>query len=113
MGLGQGPGQGGGGAGGLAGNEAAHQHRFPPAPSVLPHAKICSPLPLLLLLLLLLPLLLLACQGVYLVAEDADAADAWVDALLLAHHLVASRSQEGLAEALLPQAGRRRTGGVA
>jgi hypothetical protein len=46
-------------------------------------------------------------QGVYLVADGADEADAWVDALVLAQHLVASRSHDALAEALTPQAARR------
>lgn len=46
-------------------------------------------------------------QGIYLVAEDANTADAWVDALILAHHLVMARSSEALAEALAPQASRR------
>jgi hypothetical protein len=44
---------------------------------------------------------------VYLVADSADAADAWVDALVLAQHLVVSRSHEALAEALTPQPMRR------
>jgi hypothetical protein len=46
-------------------------------------------------------------QGVYLVADTADAADAWVDALVLGQHLVATRSHEALAEALTPQLSRR------
>ncbi|GBF89166.1 hypothetical protein Rsub_01883 [Raphidocelis subcapitata] len=45
--------------------------------------------------------------GVYLVADTADAANAWVDALVLAQHLVATRSHEALAEALTPQPSRR------
>lgn len=46
-------------------------------------------------------------MGVYLVADSADAADAWVDALVLAQHLVSTRSNEALAEALTPQPSRR------
>lgn len=42
-------------------------------------------------------------QGIYFVAEGAESADAWVDALLLSHHLVNSRGTAALAEALLPQ----------
>jgi hypothetical protein len=41
------------------------------------------------------------------VAADEEAADAWVDALLLAHHLARVRSSDALAEALAPAGGRR------
>lgn len=46
-------------------------------------------------------------QGIFLVADTADEADAWADALLLAQHLVATRSSDALAEALTPQPSRR------
>jgi len=49
-------------------------------------------------------------MGLYLVAEDGDSADAWVDALILANHMVLSRSHEALAEALVPQPSRRQRG---
>ena len=41
-------------------------------------------------------------QGIYLVAEDEDSADAWADALLLASYIARTRSEEALAEALQP-----------
>lgn len=41
-------------------------------------------------------------QGVYLVADDIDAADAWVDALVLCQHLVSTNCSEALEEALAP-----------
>jgi hypothetical protein len=41
-------------------------------------------------------------QGVYLVADDVDAADAWVDALVLCQHLVSTNCSEALEEALAP-----------
>ncbi len=44
------------------------------------------------------------CCCVWLVADGADSADAWVDALLLARHVVGSRSESVLAEALTPAA---------
>ncbi|KAG2490140.1 hypothetical protein HYH03_011445 [Edaphochlamys debaryana] len=44
------------------------------------------------------------CCSIWLVADDPASADAWVDALLLAHHIVASRSPSALAEALTPPA---------
>jgi hypothetical protein len=44
------------------------------------------------------------------VADDADSADAWTDALLLASHLVRSRGAEALAEALAPAQQRRGSG---
>lgn len=50
-------------------------------------------------------------QGVYLVADSADAADAWVDALILAQHLVTSRSADALADVLTPAPARRAKGG--
>ena len=43
-------------------------------------------------------------QEVCMVAEDEDAADAWVDVLQLAVHVVQSRSTETLMEALTPTA---------
>lgn len=43
-------------------------------------------------------------QGIHFVADDAESADCWADALLLAHQLAASRGSGALAEALLPQA---------
>lgn len=46
-------------------------------------------------------------QGLYLVADDIDAADAWVDALVLCQHLVGSCSSEALEEALVPTPARR------
>lgn len=46
-------------------------------------------------------------QGIYLVADDADTADAWVDALVLCQHLVATHSSEALEEALVPTPARR------
>lgn len=46
-------------------------------------------------------------QGIYLVADDADSADAWVDALVLCQHLVATRCSEALEEALVPAPTRR------
>lgn len=49
----------------------------------------------------------LCVQGIYLVADDADAADAWVDALVLCQHLVATRCSEALEEALVPAPARR------
>jgi hypothetical protein len=39
-------------------------------------------------------------RGLYLLAEDADSADAWVDALLLASHLARSGQSGQLAAAL-------------
>ncbi|GLC41926.1 hypothetical protein PLESTF_000101200 [Pleodorina starrii] len=42
---------------------------------------------------------------VWLVADDADSADAWADALLLAGHIVRSRSPAALEEALTPGGG--------
>jgi hypothetical protein len=45
--------------------------------------------------------------GIYLVADDAQDADAWVDALVLCQHLVGSRSSEALEEALAPAPTRR------
>eukprot|EP00878_Enallax_costatus_P020836 GHUV01022040.1.p1 GENE.GHUV01022040.1~~GHUV01022040.1.p1 ORF type:complete len:347 (+),score=111.87 GHUV01022040.1:674-1714(+) len=45
--------------------------------------------------------------GIYLVADDIAAADAWVDALVLCQHLVGSRSSEALEEALVPAPARR------
>ncbi|KXZ54112.1 hypothetical protein GPECTOR_5g214 [Gonium pectorale] len=51
------------------------------------------------------------CCCVWLVADDADSADAWADALLLAHHVVASRGADTLAEALLPLGGGGGAGG--
>lgn len=45
--------------------------------------------------------------GVYLVAEDEESADAWVDALLLGAHIVSTRSPEALGEALSLSAHRR------
>ncbi|EFJ43333.1 hypothetical protein VOLCADRAFT_121444 [Volvox carteri f. nagariensis] len=53
---------------------------------------------------------------VWLVADDVDSADAWTDALLLAQHVVKSRSPGALAEALMPVAaggGRGPSGGGA
>jgi len=55
-------------------------------------------------------------QGVYFVAADADAADAWADALLLARELVAARGSGALAAVLEPSGGdepflRRPSGG--
>lgn len=47
-------------------------------------------------------------QGIYLVADDADAADAWVDALVLAGHLAGCRCGEALEEALAPTPARRK-----
>lgn len=52
-------------------------------------------------------LLLLLVQGIYLVADDADAADAWVDALVLCRHLVATRCADSLEESLAPAPPRR------
>ncbi|WIA29190.1 hypothetical protein OEZ86_011701 [Tetradesmus obliquus] len=46
--------------------------------------------------------------GIYLVADDADAADAWVDALVLAGHLAGCRCGEALEEALAPTPARRK-----
>jgi hypothetical protein len=46
-------------------------------------------------------------QGIYLVADDADSADAWVDALVLCQHLVATQGSEALDEALVPTPARR------
>lgn len=46
-------------------------------------------------------------QGIYLVADDSDAADAWVDALVLCQHLVASQGSEALEEALVPAPAKR------
>ncbi|KAF8072959.1 HLB1 [Scenedesmus sp. PABB004] len=40
--------------------------------------------------------------GTYLVADDGDAADAWVDALVLCAHLVAAGAADALEEALAP-----------
>lgn len=45
-------------------------------------------------------------QGVYVVADDAESADAWIDALVLAQHLVQTRGNDALAEALAPVARR-------
>lgn len=46
-------------------------------------------------------------QGVYFVAEDAETANAWVDALVLAQHLVQTRGQEALVDALAPASAKR------
>jgi hypothetical protein len=43
----------------------------------------------------------------HMVAEDEEAADAWVDALLLASHIVTTRCPEALGEALSLNAHRR------
>jgi hypothetical protein len=51
------------------------------------------------------------CQGIYLVADDADAADAWVDALVLCQHLVASQCSAALEEALAPVKRKQHTTG--
>lgn len=64
----------------------------------IPHAGVPANHTLRCALLCLSPLH----QGVYLVAETAEAADAWVDALLLCHHIVNTRSPETLAQALAP-----------
>eukprot|EP00879_Flechtneria_rotunda_P021099 GHRR01022228.1.p1 GENE.GHRR01022228.1~~GHRR01022228.1.p1 ORF type:complete len:452 (+),score=168.60 GHRR01022228.1:388-1743(+) len=45
--------------------------------------------------------------GLYLVADDGDGADAWVDALVLCQHLVGSGASEALQEALAPVTARR------
>lgn len=50
----------------------------------------------------------LCVQGIYLVADDVDAADAWVDALVLCQHLVASHCSEALEEALTPAPAKRK-----
>jgi hypothetical protein len=47
-------------------------------------------------------------QGIYLVADDADAADAWVDALVLCQHLVGCHCSEALEEALAPTPAKRK-----
>jgi hypothetical protein len=47
-------------------------------------------------------------QGIYLVADDADAADAWVDALVLCQHLVGAHCSEALEEALAPTPAKRK-----
>jgi hypothetical protein len=47
-------------------------------------------------------------QGFYLVADDADSADAWVDALVLCQHLVGSHCSEALEEALAPTPAKRK-----
>lgn len=39
---------------------------------------------------------------IYLLCEDAGSADAWVDALLLSYHVVATRGPNALADALVP-----------
>ena len=59
----------------------------------------------MLILLAVLPFLP-SVQGVYLVADTAESADAWVDALVLAQHLVQTRSSEALADALMPSSRR-------
>lgn len=41
-------------------------------------------------------------QGLHLIADDEDAADAWADALLLCAYIVQSRGVEALADALQP-----------
>jgi hypothetical protein len=46
-------------------------------------------------------------QGIYLVADDADSADAWVDALVLCQHLVGAQCSDALEEALAPLPARR------
>ncbi|KAG2453019.1 hypothetical protein HYH02_002354 [Chlamydomonas schloesseri] len=53
------------------------------------------------------------CCCVWLVADDADSADAWADALLLAHHIAVSRSPDALAEALTPAASANGAGAAA
>lgn len=45
--------------------------------------------------------------GIYLVADDADSADAWVDALVLCQHLVGAQCSDALEEALAPLPARR------
>ncbi|PNW78669.1 hypothetical protein CHLRE_09g387550v5 [Chlamydomonas reinhardtii] len=52
------------------------------------------------------------CCCVWLVADDADSADAWADALLLAHHVAVSRSPYALSEALTPAATANGAAGV-
>ncbi|MEW5309228.1 MAG: hypothetical protein WDW38_001130 [Sanguina aurantia] len=44
-----------------------------------------------------------ALRDVFLVAEDAESADAWVDALLLCSYMVTTRSPQVLAHALAPK----------
>ncbi|KAG2425640.1 hypothetical protein HXX76_013485 [Chlamydomonas incerta] len=51
------------------------------------------------------------CCCVWLVADDADSADSWADALLLAHHVAVSRSPDALSEALTPAATANGTAG--
>lgn len=46
-------------------------------------------------------------QGIYLVADDGDSADAWVDALVLCQHLVGTQCSDALEEALAPLPARR------
>ena len=41
-------------------------------------------------------------QGLYLVSESSEAADVWVDMLLLSSYAVQSRGEEALAVALTP-----------
>lgn len=55
----------------------------------------------------LLPVACRVPQGIYLVADDTDAADAWVDALSLCQHLVRTRCSAALEEALAPAPARR------
>jgi hypothetical protein len=52
-------------------------------------------------------------QGVYLVADGEEAADAWVDALVLCQHLAASHCGDALEEALSPARRKQHTPGAA
>ena len=43
-------------------------------------------------------------QGTYLVADDDDSADAWMDAVLLVSYIVRTRSEAEMSAALQPPA---------